>query len=259
MKIRERDENSDNKEKLSLMQLIILALSIYVLTALGLQTLLKLPPEVDDLLNAVDTMICFVFLFDFFFRLSQAPSRLGFLKWGWIDLVSSIPTITFLRWGRIFRAAKIVRILRGFKSTKELILHVYGNRAKGTFATVVLISVLLVIFSSIAIINFETDNDSGFKTPADALWWSVVTITTVGNCNKYPATLEGRCVAILLTLAGVGLFGTFTGYMANFFLEPDQKNEIAGIEKLAAEIRCLNGKIESMERKIDEITKKNFH
>ena len=236
------------RSKLTLFQCIILVLSVYVLAALFIQTIFPLSPQTNQLLDRIDFIVCLIFLYDFFFRLSRAKSKLSFLKWGWIDLVSSIPMFDFLRWGRLVRLIKIFRILRAFRSTKILLHYLFRNRAKSTFGTVALISIVMVIFSSIAILNLENEPDSNIKTPADALWWSFVTITTVGYGDKFPITHEGRIVAAFLMTAGVGLFGTFTAFVATFFMEVDQKKEEGEIHKLIEEVRLLREKIESLEK-----------
>jgi len=61
-----------------------------VLAALFVEAVYKLPASIAALLKLFDTIICFIFLGDFFYRLYHAEKRLAFLKWGWIDLVSSI-------------------------------------------------------------------------------------------------------------------------------------------------------------------------
>lgn len=232
--------------KLSFLELLILLLSIYVLAALFAQTVLPLTPETDRLIDRIDFIICLVFVFEFFYRLYRAPSKWGFLKWGWIDLVASVPMFDLLRWGRLFRVVRILRILRAFRSTRRLVNHIFRNRARGTFAAVALISITLTLFSSIAILNFETEDDSNIKTPSDALWWSFATIATVGYGDKFPVTTGGRIVAAVLMTAGVGLFGTFTGYVATFFLEAEQKKEESEIHALAREVRLLREQVESL-------------
>lgn len=77
----------------------------------------------------------------------------------------------------------------------------------------------MVLFSSIAILQVEDSPNSNIKSAEDAIWWSYVTITTVGYGDKYPVTTEGRLIAAVLMTAGVGLFGTFTGFLASWFVQ----------------------------------------
>ena len=244
-------ENSPTTEpaKLSLFQCLILILSVYVLGALFAQTVFALPPQVDLLIERIDFAICLIFIGDFFARLYKAPSKLSFLKWGWIDLLSSIPMFDFLRWGRLVRIVRILRILRAFRSTKLLLSYLFRNRARGTFATVATISLIMVIFSSIAILNLENTPEANIKTPSDALWWAFATITTVGYGDRFPVTHEGRIIAALLMTAGVGLFGTFTAYVASVFMEAEQRKEESDIQSLIQEVRQLKMKVEALSEK----------
>lgn len=213
----------EQKEKLGFLQLIVLILSVYVLLALLIDTFFKLNSEVSQILELFDNLICVFFLSEFLFRFYKAESKIRFMKWGWIDLISSIPSFDFLRPGRVIRLFRLLRLLRAFRSTKILISYVFKNRKQGAFSSVAIISILLVIFSSIAILYFETDPNSNIKTAEDAIWWAFVTITTVGYGDKFPITTGGRIIAAILMTAGVGLFGTFTGFVASWFLEEKNK------------------------------------
>jgi voltage-gated potassium channel len=84
---------------------------------------------------------------------------------------------------------------------------------------------LLVIFSALAILQVETDPNSNIKTAEDAIWWSYVTVTTVGYGDKFPVTTEGRIIASVLMTAGVGLFGTFTAFVSSWFLAEKKEEE----------------------------------
>lgn len=130
----------DSQKKLTGLQVLMLVLSVYVLIALFVDTVFKLSPEMSSLLQKLDTAICFIFLGDFFYHLYRAESKLAFLKWGWIDFISSIPMLSMFRWGRIVRVVRIVRILRGIRSVKFIFGVLFENRARGTFGTVVLIT-----------------------------------------------------------------------------------------------------------------------
>lgn len=213
-------------EKLSFLNILILILSIYVLAALMLDTFIKLPAEVSRMLTMIDNIICGIFLFDFAQRFYRAKNKLKFMKWGWIDLLSSIPTLDFMRVGRALRLIRLLRILRAFRSTKHLVQHVFKNRTQGTLTAAAVIAILMVIFSSIAILQVENDPNSNIKTAEDAIWWAYVTITTVGYGDKFPVTTEGRIIAALLMTVGVGLFGTFTAFLASWFVDQTKKEEV---------------------------------
>lgn len=222
------DSNTGNlpqEDELGFLNILILVLSVYVLLALVADTFFKLPPEVSKILGYTDNGICLVFLFDFTLRYHRAANKLAFMKWGWIDLIASIPTFNFMRAGRLFRLIRLIRLLRAFRSTKHIIHHVFKNRIQGTLTSVAIIAVLMLLFSSVAILQFETDPDSNIKTAGDALWWSYVTITTVGYGDKYPVTTEGRVIAVVLMTVGVGLFGTFTAYVSSWFVKNNPSTE----------------------------------
>ena len=75
--------------------LFIVVLSVYVLVALVIDTFFKLDPELSKLLAPLDDFICVIFLIDFCICFYKAESKLEFMKWGWIDLLSSIPTLSY--------------------------------------------------------------------------------------------------------------------------------------------------------------------
>ncbi|GAD04533.1 cAMP-dependent Kef-type K+ transport system [Porphyromonas crevioricanis JCM 15906] len=102
--------------------------------------------------------------------------------------------------------------------------YVFKSKAQGTFASAAILAILLMIFSSIAILQVENAPNSNIQTAEDAIWWSYVTITTVGYGDKFPVTTEGRLIAMFLMTAEVGLFGTFTAYIASIFVS-DKKEE----------------------------------
>ena len=209
------DQSKSKETVFGGLSLIILILSLYVLVSL-------VTPEVHKILLQIDNFICVIFLIDFFYRFYQAPSKLKFLKWGWIDFISSIPFIDFLRVGRLLRLLRLLRILRAFKSVKHIAEHVYKDKSKGLLSTVAVIAFLMVLFSSVTILQVETAPNSNIKTAEDALWWSYTTLTTVGYGDKYPITTEGRLIAAVLMTTGVALCGTFAGYIASLLMS---KNE----------------------------------
>lgn len=209
----------DQQQQIGLLNLIVFVLSVYVLGALLVDTVVSLPPETSLLLTYIDHAICMFFFAEFCLRFYQAENKWRFMRWGWVDLVSSIPAVNYLRAGRVLRLIRLLRLIRAFRSTRSFVHHVFKNKARGAFTSVTILAVLLIIFCSIAILQVEKDPNSNIRSAEDAIWWAYVTITTVGYGDKFPVTTEGRIIAALLMTAGVGLFGTFTAYVASWFVE----------------------------------------
>jgi voltage-gated potassium channel len=219
------EETVPARQKLGTLNVIVIILSIYVLGALIVDTVFILPEETSKLLGYIDSVICGVFFVDFCVRFKQAKNKLVFMRWGWIDLLSCIPMVDFLRAGRLLRLIRLIRVVRAFRSTQLLVNHLFENKIQGTLTSISVISVLLVLFSAIAILQVENDPNSNIKTAEDAIWWAYVTITTVGYGDKFPVTTEGRIIAAFLMTAGVGLFGTFTAMVASWFVKENKKND----------------------------------
>ena len=216
------NNNVNVKKEIKLFNILILILSVYVLISLLVSVIFELSEELNILLGYIDNFICIVFLVDFWIRFKKADNKLEFMKWGWIDLIASIPFLDFARAGRVIRLIRLVRVFRALKSTKLIYEHITQNKKQSVLTSVALISIMMIIFSSIAILQFEKDINSNIKTAEDAIWWSYVTITTVGYGDKYPITTEGRIIGAILMTTGVGIFGTFTALVSSWFI---QKNE----------------------------------
>jgi voltage-gated potassium channel len=213
------------KEKLNFLNLLIIILSFYILGSLIVDIFFVLPKEIAKVLNYVDNVICVVFLVDFIVRFRQAESKLKFMKWGWIDLLASIPMVDFLRAGRILRLIRLLRVIRAYRSINHIVKHVFKSKVQGTLTSVAIIAVLVLLFSSLAILHFEKDPNSNIKTAEDAIWWAYVTITTVGYGDKFPVTTEGRIIATILMTVGVGLFGTFTAFVSSWFVKTNEEEQ----------------------------------
>ena len=97
-------------EDLNILNLIVIFLSIYVLGALTIDSLFILPSQTSVLLNYIDNTICLFFFFEFCYRFKKAKNKFIFMRWGWIDLISCIPIVDFLRAGRILRLIRLFRI-----------------------------------------------------------------------------------------------------------------------------------------------------
>jgi voltage-gated potassium channel len=238
-----------NQEKVGLFQIVVLILSIVVLAALGADTAFKLPKEISDILQILDTLVCVILLIDFGVRFFKAESKLAFMKWGWIDLIASVPNLPILRVGRFVRILRIIRLLRAIRATHKVSSILFKDKLQTGVASVMLTAFLLIMFCSIGIlISEQQDPNANIKTAGDAIWWSVTTITTVGYGDKYPVTAEGRIVAMILMVSGIGLFGIFSGLAASFFFGSKQQGIVHEENKILARLEKLEEKIDKLKR-----------
>jgi voltage-gated potassium channel len=221
----------EQKQALHPINIIVFFLSIYVIIALIVDTFFPISKEVSRLLHDIDYIICIIFFIDFLHRLFTAKNKWEYMRWGWIDLVSSIPVIYFSA-GRLFRVFQLVRVLRAIRSINYLSHYFLNNKIKSAFTSAAILAFLAIMLSAIGILQVEKDAPGAKITSAeDALWWAYVTITTVGYGDKYPVTTEGRIIAAVLMTVGVGLFGTFTAYVASWFVARKVEEEVQEKER----------------------------
>ena len=176
---------------------------IFVLTILSLAImvvlLLPLAPQTLSLLRVYDNLICVIFLIDFAYTLFSTPKKSDYFikERGWLDLLGSIPALGITQYGgllrlaRLSRLARIARLMKG-ENKKELVKDVLQNRSQYAAFITILLTILVLTISSVLVLQFESrDPASSIQTGADALWYSIVTITTVGYGDFYPVTGAG--------------------------------------------------------------------
>jgi voltage-gated potassium channel len=77
----------------------------------------------------------------------------------------------------------------------------------------------LVLGAWLVLLFEEKAKGSNIHSYPDALWWAIVTVTTVGYGDRYPVTAGGRAVAVVLMLVGIGLIGVLTATVASVFVK----------------------------------------
>lgn len=234
-------------------ELFMLVLCLAALAALAADVTLPVNEDGRAILRWADNALCALFFVDFLISLFRAPDRWRYLRtWGWIDLLSSVPAVDVLRIGRGARIVRILRVLRGVRATKLIASLILSRRADATFLAAALVSLLLMVFAAVAVLHFENVEGANIQGAEDALWWAFVTITTVGYGDRFPVSTEGRLIGAMLMTAGVGLFGTLSGFVAAWFLAPDAAKQESELASLAEEIRLLRASLDPV-RTDDEI------
>jgi voltage-gated potassium channel Kch len=199
-----------------------------VLSILNLVLSFALRDEnLDTVLLVMNALLSIVFLADFAYRLLTAESKSTyfFRQYGWADLLASMP-VEQVKVLRVFRLMRVVRLLREF-GVRNIARSLLNDRAGSALLTLLLMGVLVLEFGSLTILNIEQHaRGANIVNASDALWYVVVTISTVGYGDRFPVTNEGRVAGIVIIVIGVGIFGTFTGYLANLFLSPPKQPDV---------------------------------
>ncbi|GAB2831200.1 ion transporter [Microbacterium insulae] len=187
-------------------------------------------PGLQQILTVMNALFSAIFLGDFLYRIFTAPSKSAyfFRHFGWADLLASLP-FPQVKVLRVFRLVRVTRLLRqvGIKTVWATIVR---DRAGSALLVLLLMGILVLEFGSLLILRIEQYAPGANITSAsDALWYVIVTISTVGYGDQYPVTDAGRLAGSAVIITGVGIFGTFTGYLANLFLAP-RKAEAATAE-----------------------------
>ena len=229
-------------------QLFMLFLCVYAILSLAAGVLFPMRAEFIAILGYVDFAVCAVFFVDFLISFTKAENKAKyFFTWGWIDLLSSIPAVDVLRFGRLARVLRIIRVLRAFRAMQYLIKHLVSRRTSSAFYSILAVSFSLIVVSALAVLRFEIDGPGTIKTAEGALWWAMTTITTVGYGDLYPVTAEGRIVAAVLMVGGVGLFGTLSGVVASWFISPREPTKQSESEELRRSVEALRAQLDRLQ------------
>lgn len=200
-------------------------------------------------LALVDLGIVLVLAFDFVLRLVRAPARGDFLKahaWELLGLIplyaESFSWIRLLRLGRLMRLLRLVRVVAlsaRMKGTADFLYRLLYTHRLGP---AVIVSAGIVLLMALAVWLVEREVNPSFATFSDALWWAVVTTSTVGYGDITPQTGLARILAGTLMLLGIGMIGMLASALSATLLQSVDKRFAEGggsDESLAAQLERL--------------------
>jgi voltage-gated potassium channel len=248
-------------------QIFILVLTVLSLVVMAWLVSPWISPATEKLLNIYNNAICVVFLIDFASNMRGTTSKKGyfFTGRGWLDLLGSVPTFgifkyaALLRLARLSRLARITRLLRG-QNKREIVDDVLTHRGQYAVVVTALLTMIVLIFSSILVLQFESHAAPGaganIQTGGQALWWSVVTITTVGYGDFFPVTTGGRITAVFVMVMGMGIIAAAASIMASVLITPtddDEADEQPASSSLdvRAELVAVREELAALRRSLD--------
>lgn len=191
------------------------------------------------LFDVIEWICVSVFLLDYAARWTTADMELEngnvksfilypFTPMAIIDLLSMLPTfvafnsaLRALRVLRLFRTLRAFRLIR-YSSSVNLIVSVFSKQREPLLATLGF-AISYVLISALVMFNVEPET---FESFYDAVYWAVVSLTTVGYGDLYPTTEIGRTIAMLSSLMGIAIVALPASIITAGFM--DQLRERGG-------------------------------
>lgn len=207
-------------------EVFILGVSILSVFNLAIVAIAR-DPQLDMVLVIMDSILTIVFMTDVARRLTVANDHRAYLVQGrgWIDVLAAFP---LLRIFRLFRIVRMFRVLQQLGGPARAFKAFFSNKAVGGLLSVLLVALLVMEFGSLLMYAVEHDAPgTTFQSAQDAVWFVLVTMSTVGYGDVYPVTDAGRVIGSFIIVVGVGVFGTLTGFLANAFLAPSEIRQAA--------------------------------
>ncbi|MBU2928780.1 ion transporter [Winogradskyella psychrotolerans] len=198
-------------------------LIIFSVITFSVETLPDLKPQTRVILNAIEAFCVVVFTFEYVARIYVADSKPKFIFsfFGIIDFLAILPF--YLSFGIDLRSLRLLRMFRLFRLFKLVrynkAMRHFANAMKSAKEQIVLfmiITLMLIYFTAVGIYYFENEaQPEHFSSVFSSLWWSIVTLTTVGYGDVYPITVGGRIFTFFMLLIGLGIVAIPTGIISS--------------------------------------------
>ena len=190
-------------------------------------------------LEAIEYACVVVFILDYLARWVTADLKLGkgalsfviypFTPMAIIDLLSILPVflalndaLRTLRVLRLFRAARAFKLIR-YSRSASAISAVFEKQRQALLA-VLCFAIAYILVSALVVFNVEPDT---FRTFFDAVYWAVVSLTTVGYGDLYPSSDVGRAIAMISSLMGVAVVALPSGIITAGMLDELRRDDDA--------------------------------
>jgi len=220
---------------------VMMVLAVLWLPVLVVPLVTRLHGVTSLAFGIADYFVWAAFAVEYAIKLWLAVDKRAFLRHHLLDLaLVAIPVLRPLRLARLLRIVRLGRVVlvlgEGLRRARALFTHHDLHFVLLTVAAIILSGAgLEVVFERHAV------GPTAIHNFGDALWWAVVTVTTVGYGDKIPITGAGRWVATALMFTGIGLVGVLTATVASYFVQEQHTQELAVIKSQLQEIRELLG------------------
>jgi voltage-gated potassium channel len=188
-----------------------------------------------------------ILLVEYLVRLIVTPDRRGYLKRRWVEPATVI--VPPLQSWRIVGMEKMCLLLREGELRVEAIL-----RHHSLFRVLIAVAGTIFLGAWLVLLFEERAKGSNIHDYPDALWWAIVTVTTVGYGDRFPTTEGGRVVAVILMLVGIGLIGVLTATVASVFIkehtDANREEYKKGHADLGQQLFVISNRLADVERRL---------
>ncbi len=212
-----------------LVDLCILALILLNVATLILQSVPELDARHGSVFEAIEQVLLVVFSIEYLLRLwacieadgfkSPITGRLRFAltPMALIDLAAVLPSFLGYdsRFVRILRLLKLSRYIRAMQVFHRVLL----KKRMDLLVTVIILLIVLIFTSCLMHLAERHENPEDFGSIPAAMWWSIVTLTTVGYGDTTPTTIPGQILASVVAVLGIGMFALPTSILGAAFLD----------------------------------------
>ena len=200
-------------------ELFVLALVVMSLVNWVIILLVRPPLDQAQVVWIMNVGLSVFLLLDFAVRLWHHRWHFLIHRDGWMLLLGSLP-LPFAGVMRLIWVWLTARLLRrnDYRQMKNVVVR---RRAQSTLLSAVLAAIIMLEIGALLMLNAESASpQANIRTGSDALWWNIVTLSTVGYGDKYPVTTAGRVIGVIVIVVGVALFSALTSFLAQWFLRP---------------------------------------
>lgn len=215
---------------------VVQGLIVVSLVSFAFETLPHLPPAARRFLAWSETVVVALFTVEYGLRVLVADRKLRFVFsfFGLVDLLAILPfyiaTGVDLRSARALRMIRLVRVLKVARYSAAVArLGLAFRLAREELLLFLGASLIVVYVAAVGIYYFENPaQPDAYASVFHAMWWAVVTLTTVGYGDVYPITLGGRLFTGLVLFVGLGVVAVPAGVMASALSEARRRAELKG-------------------------------
>ncbi|WP_100488174.1 potassium channel family protein [Sporolactobacillus pectinivorans] len=172
----------------------------------------------NDFVNILDWIIWGIFVIDYFYFLFRSKNKKQYFKTHLIELVAIVP---FSSGFRLARGLRLIRLLRLTAIGSRYVGPVYAFLKERGLHKIFIALFIIILVTPIPVSMIEPHMHDYF----DALWWTIVTTTTVGYSDISPVTPVGRVIAVVLMIFGIGLIGIVTSSITSILIEDSNKKD----------------------------------